>query len=70
MVIVTVETLLEILKDYMTEEYIPADAKIVSLMVNPNEKGKFALVAESPQWSREGAPIEVRFDVRRVYSVG
>ena len=70
MVIVTVDTLVEILKDYLGEENVPRDATVERLLVKPNEKGKFAFVVESPGIKQGGQAVVADFQLRRVYGVG
>lgn len=67
-VVVTIESLLEIVKDYVRDQ-VPADAKAVKLMFNPQER-KIAIVTESSEWKEgECSPVMVKFELRRVYSV-
>jgi hypothetical protein len=70
MVITTAMTVLEIFKDYLTEEYIPTDAIVTGLMVKPSEQGKFALVIQSDSIKPGLDPLMVNFDLRRVYGLG
>lgn len=69
MVIVTVDTLVEILKDYLGEEEMPGDARVETLLVKPNEKGKFAIRVASERFEQDQAAMVVDFDIKRVYSV-
>lgn len=68
-VLLSIETLVEILKDYMGEDDLPSDAKAVKLMMNPQEANKIGLVVESSQIKYGAAPLEVRFDIRRMFGV-
>lgn len=69
-VIVTVESILALLKDYCGEEEIPEDAKVVGFKYKPTELGRFAIVIESPRLKYGVKPIEVRVDNKRIYGVG
>lgn len=68
--VITADTVLEVFKDYLTEEHLPRDAKVLALMVKPQEQGKFALVVESDWIKPEQPPLVVNFDIRRIYGVG
>lgn len=68
-VVVSIDDLLAMLKDYVGGEDVPADAQPVRLMLNPQER-KLAIVAESAAWGPGMAPLQVRFDLRRVHAVG
>ena len=69
MVIVTLDTLAELLKDYLGEDYIPSDAKATRLMVNPQEQGKLALEVTSPNINYNDKDVFAHFDLKRIYSV-
>ncbi len=69
-VVVTVDTLVEVLKDYLGEENLPADAQAVRLLVNRKEQGKVGLVVASEQLATGLPALQAHFDIRRVYSVG
>lgn len=68
LVIITVNTLLELFKSYIGTEDLPADARAVGLMLDPSTK-RACLVAESAEWKHGEDPIEVKFDLRRVFGV-
>ena len=70
MIVVTVETLLEIIRDYLGEDNIPEDATVSKLMVNQSEKGRFAVEFESPTMREGLAPLNVHFDIRRFHALG
>ena len=70
MVIVTADTLAEILKDYLGEGNIPRDAQVVGLLVKPSEQGRFALRVESPEIVGEDGGVVADFAVKRFYGVG
>jgi len=69
-VIVTADTVLAILKDYLGPDNLPEDAQVVKVLVNAKERGKLALVVDSLQWKEGLPPMAAEFDIRRVYSVG
>lgn len=68
-VIVTIDTLVEILRDYLGTDEVPTDAKPITLRVNPAEKGKFAIVLEGPSIKAD-TMSNVHFDLRRVSGCG
>jgi hypothetical protein len=63
-VLVTIDSLLEIMRGYLGEDQLPADAKAVRLRLNPQHANKLALEVESPE-IRGDPVIEVKFDLRR-----
>jgi hypothetical protein len=70
LVIVTIDTLMEIFKAYSGElQDIPTDAKAVKLMFKPTDMGKLKIVAESEGWKEGLPPIQIRFDIKRIHSV-
>lgn len=69
-IIIPIDSVLEMFKSYTAENHeIPADAKPVSLMVKPSEQGKFAIVATSEEWAQNLPPLQIHFDIRKVFSV-
>lgn len=68
-VLITIDTILELLKNYCGSEDIPTDATPLKLMVNPKERNKVALVAESAAWPQGAAPLQINFQIKRIYSV-
>jgi hypothetical protein len=67
-VVVPVDTLLAIIKDYTRSTHdIPDDAVPVSLQIKPSEKGMFGLMIQSENF-KDDAPIRVNFDIKRVYT--
>lgn len=70
MVIITVESLVEIMKDYLGPDNLPEDAKVVSLKVNLNEKGRFAIEVTSPNIKYTDVAMDVNYRLRRVFGVG
>jgi hypothetical protein len=69
-VIITANTILAIFKDYMAAEDLPADATLVTMMYKPTEQGKLAIVVEADSIPSGAEPLQVHFDIRRLYSVG
>lgn len=68
--IITVDTLSELLHDYIgNEDDFPADAQPIRLMHKPGEKGKLALEIMSENIKPGAPPLEVSFKLKRVYSV-
>jgi ribulose 1,5-bisphosphate carboxylase large subunit-like protein len=69
LVIVTAENLLEMFKDYLTSDVVPADAKVVKIMIHPKDR-KLAIVASSGSWTGQQPAVVTDFSLKRVYSVG
>lgn len=68
-VIITIDSIGELLKDYLGEGVVPADAVAQRLMINPLENGKIALELASPSIKANAKDIRVSFELKRVYSV-
>lgn len=68
-VILTIDTIMDLFKDYATEEDIPADAMPIKLLFKPTDQGRLAIEATSESWTKELPPIQLHFDLRKVYSV-
>ncbi len=74
-VITTIDTILALLRDYVPEgsvgaDSIPADAQPIKFMYRPSERGKLGILVESNSWTGGGAPIEIKFELRRSHLVG
>lgn len=68
--IVTIDNILALLKDYAGEALdLPEDAKPSRLMFRPTDRGKLGLLVESDTWIGNRPAEEVKFDLRRTYSV-
>ncbi len=68
-IILTIDTITELLKDYVGGEDIPSDAQPLKLMLNPSEKNKIAIVMDSDSWKEGMAPLDVKFKIKRVYGI-
>lgn len=68
LIVVTIDTILDILKSYVGAERLPANASALSLMIDPKQQGKFAIRAESPEWPEGCEPLNVHFDIKRMFS--
>lgn len=69
MVIISLDTLMEIIKDYTNGE-VPTDASPLKLLFRPTDKGRIGILTSSPSWpTNESGPLEVRFQMRRFYGV-
>lgn len=67
--LVTIDTISEILKDYIANEQdLPADATPIAMQVHPTSK-KLAITFASPSLKENSLPLNVNFDIKRVYSV-
>lgn len=69
MVILTIETITELIKDYLGSGTVPVDAVGQRLLINPRENGKLALEVASPNIKADAKPIYVNFDIKRIYNV-
>lgn len=69
MVILTVETIGELLRDYLGD-VIPRDARSLRLEFCPKENGKLALVYEGDSIKPDAKDVIAYFDLKRMYSVG
>lgn len=65
-VVVDIDTLLALFRDYCAVEDVPSDARAVKLMLHPLER-KLAIVVDADSWAQDMPPLEVRFDIKRVY---
>ena len=69
-VVIPVDTLLSIIKDYRRESgEIPEDAIPVSLQIKPTEQGLFGLMVQSPSFT-DDRPVRIVFDIKRTHAVG
>lgn len=68
-IMLTIDTITELIKDYVGLDELPEDARAVKLMFKQNEQGKLAIEMISDTWQNEQAPINVNFRIKRVYSV-
>lgn len=69
MLLTSIDTIMELFKDYCSQEDLPDDAMPITLLFNKNEKGRFCIVAVSDDWQQDLPPLEVKFDLKRIYSV-
>jgi hypothetical protein len=67
---ITIDSLVSLFRDYLPEGDIPTDAQAVQLRLKPTERGRLAIICESDEWQRGLAPLQIKFDVRRMFSVG
>lgn len=68
-VVVTIDTIAELFKDYLSEADLPTNAVPMKLLFKPGEKGKLALEMFSLDWQDGLPPLAVNFDIKRVYGV-
>lgn len=68
--ITTIDSIMNLIKEYAGEAAnIPADAKIIKIKLdNPTRKIMFMLESES--WNGPQPMEEIKFDLRRIHSVG
>ena len=69
LIYITHQTILELLKDYLGEENIPANAKTVNFLFKPNERGALAIEFESPDIKGGQASLVANFDVKRNFGI-
>ncbi len=67
-VIVDIDAIINLFKDYCGSEDIPPDTMPVKLMIRPTEMGKIGILAESAQWPIGLPPLDVKFQLKRIYS--
>lgn len=72
LVIITIDSVLALMKDYCGSEQLPEDTWVEKLLMKPTEQGRFGLVVNSEHWPSEACTsvIEVKFDLQRFYGVG
>jgi len=68
-IVVTIDTLMDLFRDYIGDNEIPMDARPIKLMFNPGERRKLAIMAESDEWREGMGPLVVAFDIKRIYGV-
>lgn len=69
-IMLTIDTIAELIKDYASEAEIPADAMPISLKMKPTEPGKMAMELVSDNWpSSDMSPLVISFKIKRVYGV-
>lgn len=68
-IILTIETLSNLLKDYFSPDDLPTSALPVKLMFNPAER-KLAVQFTDDSWPSDASDLTVHFDIRRVYTLG
>ena len=68
-IIASIDDITRVMKDYCGLISIPEDAVPLKLYLNPQEQ-KLGILMESEEW-KEGQKVEeMKFDIRRVFSVG
>jgi hypothetical protein len=70
MVILPIDTINSLFKDYCGQIGYPKDALPVKLMYKPTELGKLAIVVESDEFTGPQGSEQIKFDIRRYYGVG
>ena len=69
-VFISIDALTNLFKDYVLKTGdLPEDAKPVKLYIKPTELGKFAIEMDSDSWSTDLAPLQITFDIKKVFSV-
>ncbi|MBW1723681.1 MAG: hypothetical protein JRJ78_16735 [Deltaproteobacteria bacterium] len=70
MIIVRIDDIINLFKDYLDESDIPPDTKPLRLFLNPRDK-KIGILCESTKWKpvNETIEIPVQFKLKRIYSV-
>lgn len=71
-VIFTAETLARLLQDYLGEENIPLEAKLVGMRYRQDLQGRIELTLESPDFKPDPKTDEfmVQFQLRKAFSLG
>jgi hypothetical protein len=69
-IIITIDDIIAMAQSYCRGTGdIPPSTKAVSLQINPTNKGKIRIVAESPDWAEGLDPILVHFTLKRFTGV-
>jgi hypothetical protein len=68
-IMLTIDTITELIKDYVGLEELPEDARAIKLMFKQTEQGKLAIEMISDTWTTEQPAINVDFRIKRVYGV-
>jgi len=68
-ILITIDTIAELFKDYLTPEDLPTDAMPVKMLLKQNEAGKLAILMVSDDFPEQAPPYHVRFDIKKIYSV-
>ena len=67
----TIDTLVELFKDFLDESIFPRDAQPVQLMLKPGTK-QLGILCTSKEWKNEGnsniQEIPISFNIKRIYS--
>lgn len=68
-IMLTIDTITELIKDYVGLDELPEDARAITLKFKATEQGKLGIEMISDTWDKPQAPIDVNFRVKRVYGV-
>jgi len=68
-IMLTIDTITELIKDYVGLEELPDDARPIRMLFKPTEQGKLAIEMISDTWTKPQDPINVNFKIKRVYGV-
>lgn len=69
MIILRIDDLTRIIRDYMLAEDAPQDMAGVKIMVNPAERNAIGLMVESDEWDGYLGEQRVVFDLKRYFGV-
>lgn len=69
MVIITIDTLVELFKDYLGPEQLPTNAQPVAMLINPKEKGKIMIIVDSDDILQDVGPLRIDFHLKRFFGV-
>lgn len=69
-IVLTIDTICELFKDYLSPEDLPNNAQAMKLLFKPTEQGRMALEMFSLDWKEGLGPLVVNFDIKRTYAVG
>ena len=68
----TIDTLIELFKDFLDEELFPKDAQPLRLMLKPGTK-QIGILCTSEEWKDTGRStmqeIPIKFELKRIHSV-
>lgn len=69
-IVLTIDTIAELFKDYLDPEDLPDSAVPMRLLFKPTEQGRMALEMFSLDWAEGLGPLVVNFDIKRTFQLG
>lgn len=69
-IIIPIDSIVALFKDYLGQDVIPRNAMPVKLQYNPALSGMFAVVVDSPDIPRDAPAAVANFKLKRMFAVG